>query len=38
VRRNLPESEDVRIRVFVDSPRRAGHLDGSADGQPLEGS
>jgi succinyl-diaminopimelate desuccinylase len=38
VRRNLPESEDVRVRVFVDSPRRAGHLDGNSDGQPLEGS
>jgi succinyl-diaminopimelate desuccinylase len=38
VRRNLPDSEDVRVRVFVDSPRRSGHLDGNADGQPLEGS
>jgi succinyl-diaminopimelate desuccinylase len=36
VRRNLPDSEDVRVRVFVDSPRRSGHLDGNADGKPLE--
>jgi hypothetical protein len=35
VRRNLPESEDVRIRVYVSSPRKSGHLDADADGKPL---
>lgn len=35
VRRNLPESEDVRIRVYVSSPRKSGHLDADEHGKPL---
>jgi len=37
VRRNLPDSEEVRIRVFVESPRRDGYLDADAEGRPLTG-
>jgi hypothetical protein len=29
VRRNLPESEDVRVRVYVHSPRKSGYVDAS---------
>lgn len=36
--RNLPESEEVRVRVYVDSPRRPGHFDANAQGHPIEGS
>ncbi len=35
VRRNLPESEDVRLRVYVVSPRKSGYLDAARSGQPL---
>jgi hypothetical protein len=35
VRRNLPESSDVRLRVYVQSPRWSGHLDADNTGQPL---
>jgi hypothetical protein len=35
VRRNLPESEDVRLRVYVTSPRKNGYVDADKNGQPL---
>lgn len=35
VRRNLPESEDVRLRVYVTSPRKSGYVDADRHGQPL---
>ena len=35
VRRNLPESSDVRLRVYVSSPRWSGHLQADHNGQPL---
>ncbi len=35
LRRNLPESAEVRFRVYVSSPRRSGQLDADAAGQPL---
>lgn len=35
VRRNLPESEDVRLRVYVTSPRKSGYVDADKHGQPL---
>lgn len=35
VRRNLPESSEVRVRVYVQSPRFSGHLDADKNGQPL---
>jgi hypothetical protein len=35
VRRNLPESSEVRLRVYVASPRWSGHLDADHNGQPL---
>ncbi len=35
IRRNLPDSEDVRVRVFVKSPRRDGYLDADAEGRPV---
>ncbi len=38
IRRNLPDSDDVRIRVFVKSPRRDGQFDADAEGRPLAGS
>lgn len=37
VRRNFPYSQDVRFRVFVDSPRRSGQLDANRFGHPLLG-
>jgi hypothetical protein len=37
IRRNLPDSEDVRVRVFVKSPRRDGYLDADAEGRPING-
>ena len=35
VRRDLPESDDVRIRVYVSSPRKSGHVDADAQGNLL---
>jgi hypothetical protein len=35
VRRNLPESDDVRLRVFVKSPRQSGHIDADHVLAPL---
>jgi len=35
VRRNLPESEEVRLRVYVVSPRKNGYIDADQSGQPL---
>jgi hypothetical protein len=35
VRRNLPDSEDVRLRVYVASPRRSGYVDADQRGQIL---
>jgi len=35
VRRNLPESDEVRLRVYVASPRQSGYLDADHSGQPL---
>lgn len=37
VRRNFPFSQDVRFRLFVDSPRRSGLLDANRFGHPLLG-
>jgi hypothetical protein len=35
VRRNLPESDDVRLRVYVASPHKDGYIDADRRGQPL---
>lgn len=35
VRRNLPESDDVRVRVYVQSPRKSGHVDANQMLEPL---
>lgn len=35
VRRNLPDSEDVQLRVYVSSPRRSGYVDADRSGQLL---
>jgi succinyl-diaminopimelate desuccinylase len=35
IRRNLPDSEEIRVRVFVDSPRRDGYLDADAEGRAV---
>ena len=35
VRRNLPDSDDVRLRVYVVSPRRSGYIDADSSGAPL---
>lgn len=35
VRRDLPETEDVRLRVYVSSPRKSGHVDADQHGQLL---
>lgn len=35
VRRALPESDDVRIRVYVASPRQSGYVDADRTGQLL---
>lgn len=35
VRRNLPESDDVRLRVYVKSPRQSGHVDADRSLAPL---
>lgn len=33
VRRNLPVSREVRMRIYVDSPARSGHVDAKANGE-----
>ncbi len=35
VRRQLPQAEAVRLRVYVESPRLSGHADFDASGTPL---
>jgi succinyl-diaminopimelate desuccinylase len=35
VRRQLPHTDAVRFRVYVDSPRLSGHVDFDASGNPL---
>jgi hypothetical protein len=35
VRRNLPETEDVRVRVYVKSPRQSGYVDADRSLAPL---
>jgi hypothetical protein len=35
VRRNLPETDEVRLRVYVTSPRQGGYLEADHAGQPL---
>jgi hypothetical protein len=35
VRRNLPDTDDVRIRVYVSSPRKSGHVDADVQGNLL---
>lgn len=35
VRRNLPETDDVRLRVYVASPRQNDYLEADRAGQPL---
>ena len=35
VRRNLPDSDDVRMRVYVSSPRQSGSVDADHLGQIL---
>ena len=35
VRRNLPDTEDVRLRVYVTSPRKSGYVDADHSGQLL---
>jgi hypothetical protein len=35
VRRNLPETDDVRLRVYVQSPRQSGFVDADHALQPL---
>jgi hypothetical protein len=35
VRRALPESDEVRIRVYVNSPRQSGYVDADRTGQIL---
>ena len=35
VRRGLPESDEVRLRVYVTSPRQSGYVDADKNGQPL---
>jgi hypothetical protein len=35
IRRNLPESAEVRLRVYVSSPRFSGYLEANRSGQPL---
>jgi hypothetical protein len=35
VRRNLPDSDDVRLRVYVQSPLRSGYIDADRFGQVL---
>lgn len=35
VRRNLPDTDDVRVRVYVKSPRQSGYLDADRSLSPL---
>ena len=35
VRRQLPQSDAVRLRVYVESPRLSGHADFDASGNPV---
>jgi hypothetical protein len=35
VRRGLPEADEVRLRVYVASPRQSGFVDADKSGQPL---
>ncbi len=35
VRRNLPQTDDVRLRVYVVSPRQNDYLEADRSGQPL---
>ena len=35
VRRDLPHTDAVRLRVYVDSPRFSGHADFDANGNPV---
>jgi hypothetical protein len=35
VRRNFPDTDDVRLRVYVSSPRRSGYVDADVAGRPL---
>ena len=35
IRRNLPDSDDVRVRVYVSSPRKSGYVDLDAQGNAL---
>jgi hypothetical protein len=35
VRRNLPETDDVRLRVYVKSPRQSGYVDADRTLAPL---
>ena len=35
LRRQLPQSSEVRFRVYVESPRLSGHVDFEADGRPV---
>lgn len=35
VRRNLPDSDEVRVRVYVKSPRQSGYLDADRTLAPL---
>lgn len=36
LRRDRPESDDIEFRVYVDSPRKSGHLDADRHGKPLD--
>ena len=35
VRRNLPDTEGVQLRVYVKSPKKDGYIDADQTGQPL---
>ena len=35
VRRNLPDTDDVRLRVYVSSPRQSGYVEADRSGQIL---
>ena len=35
VRRDLPDTEEVRLRVYVKSPKKDGYIDADQSGQPL---
>ncbi len=37
LRRHLPHDDQLRFRVFVESPLMNGQLDGDAEGRPLTG-